>query len=68
MMRYSIEPKDRIFVKGYGFLSFVKNMRKKIGKSSSEKYNQNLLDHARKITTDEIKTASKEKQFKKQQK
>ena len=26
MMRYSIEPGDRIFVKGYGFLSFAKNM------------------------------------------
>ena len=27
-MRYSIEPRDRIYVKGYGFLSFVKNMGK----------------------------------------
>ena len=25
-MRYSIEPKDRIYVRGYGFLSFAKNM------------------------------------------
>ena len=25
-MRYSMEPKDRIYVKGYGFLSLVKNM------------------------------------------
>ena len=24
-MRYSIEPRDRIYVKGYGFLSFTKN-------------------------------------------
>ena len=23
-MRYSIEPRDRIYVKGYGFLSFAK--------------------------------------------
>ena len=23
-MRYSIEPKDRIYAKGYGFLSFAK--------------------------------------------
>ena len=23
-MRYSIEPRDEIYVKGYGFLSFVK--------------------------------------------
>ena len=25
-MRYSIKPRVRIFVKGYGFLSFAKNM------------------------------------------
>ena len=25
-MHYSIEPKDEIFVKGYRFLSFVKNI------------------------------------------
>ena len=25
-MRYSIEPRDRIYVKGYGFLSFAKNI------------------------------------------
>ena len=30
-MRYSIEPRDRIYVKGYGFLSFAKNL----GKNSS---------------------------------
>ena len=27
-MRYSTEPRDRIHVKGYGFLSFAKNMGK----------------------------------------
>ena len=27
-MRYSIEPKDRIYVKGCGFLPFGKNMGK----------------------------------------
>ena len=27
-MRYSIEPRDRIYVKGYGFLSFAKNAGK----------------------------------------
>ena len=32
-MRYSIEPRDRIFVKGYRFLSFVENMRNKLGKN-----------------------------------
>ena len=54
-MRYSIEPKGRIYVKGYGFLSFAKNM----GKQLNKKYGQNLLDSAKKSTTDVIKTASK---------
>ena len=46
-IRYSIEPKDRIYVKGYGFLSFAKN----IGKSLSNKYGQKLLDSVKKSTT-----------------
>ena len=54
-MRYSIEPRDRIYVKRYGFSSFAKNM----GKSLSNKYGQKLLDSAKKSTTDAIKTASK---------
>ena len=33
MTRYSVQPRDRIFVKGYGFLSFAKNMCKDIGKN-----------------------------------
>ena len=31
-MRYSIQPRDRIFVKSYGFLSFAKNMGKMLVK------------------------------------
>ena len=54
-MRYSIEPKDRIYLKGYRFLSFAKN----IGKYLSNKYGQKLLDSAKKYATDAIKTASK---------
>ena len=54
-MRYSIEPRDRTYAKGYGFLAFAKNM----GKSLSNKYGQKLLDSAKKSTTDAIKTASK---------
>ena len=50
-MRYSIEPRNRIYVKGYGFLFFAKNM----GKSLSNKYGQKLLDSAKKSTTDAIK-------------
>ena len=42
-MRYSIEPKDRICVKGFRFLSFAKNM----DKSLSNKYDQKLLDSAK---------------------
>ena len=54
-MRYSIEPRDRIYVKGYGFSSFAKNMVKTL----SNKYCQKLLDSAKKSTTDAIKIASK---------
>ena len=54
-MRYSIEPRDRISVKGYGFLPFAKD----IGKSLSNKYGQKLFDSAKKSTIDAIKTASK---------
>ena len=35
-MRYSVQPRDRIFVKGYGYLSFAKNMCKIIGKNISK--------------------------------
>ena len=39
-MRYSIEPRDRTYVKGYEFLSFAKNM----GRNVSNKYDQKLFD------------------------
>ena len=61
-MRYSTEPRDRIYVKGYGFLSFVKKIgahATKVAKSMSNKYSQKLFDSAKKSTTDVIKTASK---------
>ena len=54
-MRYSIEPRDKIYVKGYGFLSFAKN----IGTDLSNKYGQKILDTAKKSTTDAIKITSK---------
>ena len=53
-MRYSIEPRDRIYMKGYGFMSFAKN----IGKNLSNKYSQKIIDTAKKSATDAIKTAS----------
>ena len=48
-MHYSIEPRDRIYVKGYGFLSFAKNIGThagKVAKSMRNKYSQKLLDIA----------------------
>ena len=54
-MRYSIEARDKIYVKRYGFLSFAKNM----GKNFSNKYGQKLLDSTNNSATDAIKTASK---------
>ena len=54
-MRHSIELKDRMYVKGYGFMSFAKNTAKTL----SNKYSQKLLDTAKKSSTDPIKTASK---------
>ena len=36
MARYPVEPRDRIFVTGYGFLSFAKNMGSNIGKNISK--------------------------------
>ena len=54
-MRCSLEPRDRICGKGYGFLSFAKSM----GKSLSNKYSQKLFDSTKKYTIDAIKTASK---------
>ena len=61
MVRYSVQPRDSIFVKGYGFLSFAKNMGKidkNITKSLSDKHSQKLLDHAKQSATDAFKTAS----------
>ena len=49
-------------MKEYGFLSFAKNMGRhanKVAKSLSNKCSKNLLDNAKKFTTDAIKTASK---------
>ena len=50
-MRYSLEPRDRIYVKEYGFMSFARSM--------SDKYGKKLVDTAKKSTADAIKTASK---------
>ena len=51
MMRYSIEPRLRKYVKGYGFLSFGKNFGNKYGKI--------LMDTATRTGMDAAKVASK---------
>ena len=47
-MLYLIESKDGVFVNGYAFLPFAKNMNKNIGKnickSLSSKYSPDMLD------------------------
>ena len=61
-MRYPIEPRERIHVKVYGFLSFPKNIgthATKVAKNMSNTYSQKVLDSAKKSTIDAIKTASK---------
>ena len=60
-MRYSIEPRERRYVKGYGFISFAKNIgthAAKVAKNMSHKYSQKIVDTAKKSATDAIKTAS----------
>ena len=59
MMHYSVQIRDRIFAKDYGFLSFTKNMGKNITSNLSGKYSQKLLDHAKQSATDALKTTSK---------
>ena len=56
MTRYSVQPRDKIFVKGHRFLSFAKSLGKNIGKNisknSSSKYSKKLLNHAKQSATD----------------
>ena len=50
-MRYSIEPKEIRFVKGYGFISFARNF--------SDKYSKSLMDKGIDLSKIFAKTASK---------
>ena len=50
-MRYSIKPRDRVYVKGYRFVSLAGSM--------SNKYGKRLVDTAKKFATEAIKNASK---------
>ena len=71
MTGYPVQWRDWIFVKGYGFLLFAKNMGghtgKNLSKNFSSNYSQKLLDHTKQSTTDALKTASK-RAIQKQQK
>ena len=63
MMRYS-EPRDQIFIKDYGFLSFAKNISLKIGRSISKnlssKCSQKMLDHLKTENIEDDKEMQKE--------
>ena len=50
-MCYSVEPIERKYVKGYGFLSFARNL--------DNEYGEILVDSAKKSATDAFKIASK---------
>ena len=56
-MRYSVQTRDRIYVKRYGCLSFPKN----ISKNLIGKYSQTPPDLAKQSATDTLKTVSKKK-------
>ena len=69
-MRYSIEPRERRFVKGYGFLSFARNVGNKYGKklmntaiktgtNFHSKYGKKLTDTAIKTGIDFATIAAK---------
>ena len=75
----SIQPTNWVFVKGFRFLSFIKNMSKniknigknisKISKTLSGKYTQKHIYHTKKPATDALKTVLKnviQKKLKKQ--
>ena len=61
-MCYSIEPRERRYVKGYGVLSFARNLGThvtKVTKNLNYKYGQKFADSAKKFATDAFKIASK---------
>ena len=55
MIKCSVQLGDQMFVKGYGFLSFAKNMSGSIGKNISRNLAGNivkkLVDHAKQSAT-----------------
>ena len=62
MTHFSFQLRDRIFVKGYGFLfgkTLGRSIGKNISKNLSSKYSQKLIDNAKQPATDALKMASK---------
>ena len=63
MTHYSVQPRDRIILKSYGFLFFVRNKGQNIGENTSKnlssKYSQKLTDHAKQSATNALETSSK---------
>ena len=57
MTCYSVQPRNWIFVKGYGFLSSAGNMGKNIGKTLTSKYSRKFPGHAKQSATNAIETA-----------
>ena len=47
--RYSIEPRTRKYVKGYGFLSFVRNLSNKQGKQLLDTATKTGIDASKKV-------------------
>ena len=62
MTQYLVQPRDRIFVKDYGFWYFPRNMGKNTGKNIiknlNSKYSQKLLDQPKQSAVDATKTTS----------
>ena len=58
MTHYSVQSRDQIFVKGYRFLSFARNMGKKISNNLSSKCSKKFLDHPKQSATDALESAS----------
>ena len=69
-MRYSVEPRERRYIKGYGFLSFARNFSNKYGKklmntaiktgaNFNSKYGKKLADTAIKTGKNFATTAGK---------
>ena len=55
-MRYSIEPRERRYVKGYGFMSFARNFGNKYGKKLMNTVKNFNSKYGKKVTDTAIKT------------